>query len=1351
MLLLTYSNLSAQTPTASITTWRDDRKSAYTIIHDDWGNTPGVYQYAFPIANQRGIKFSFGAITSICDATDWAQARAMIAQGHECINHSHSHNCAVCSPGAVNCRTADYDCGGGATYTASDFATELALSDNLILQNTGKKARFFIHPYDRYTSEVNDYLANSLNYLGSRCGLREIVNAPDFAAPFYQHFYVYGPGNQTTVAELNAAVNEAINTGSYVMREFHEVGAGPEENSWGRISVPDYTSHLNFLKTKMDAKLVWSATNTEVMTYKMQREVYQPTVAFNAQTGIIAVAFAQDLSKLLGVKPALFTPSVFTTPITLKVDVTGITGALSATAFQNGIAVPYTRSGNILLINVYPHNGVVTINSAVDPCATDTQKPVFANCPANISVQTATATATTAVATWTAPTATDNCSTPSVTSNFNSGASFPIGVTTVTYNATDARGNTAIPCSFTVTVTRLDPCATDTQKPVFANCPANITVQTATTTATTAVATWTAPTATDNCSTPSVSSNYASGAAFPIGVTTVTYNAVDAKGNTAVPCTFTVTVTRLDPCATDTQKPVFANCPANISVQTATVTATTAVATWTAPAATDNCSTPTVSSNFNSGASFPIGVTTVTYNAVDARGNTAIPCSFTVTVTRLDPCATDTEKPVFANCPANISVQTATVTATTAVATWTAPSTTDNCSTPTVSSNFNSGASFPIGVTTVTYNAIDAKGNTAIPCSFTVTVTRQDPCATDTQKPIFANCPANITVQTATATATTAVATWTAPSATDNCSTPSVSSNYASGAAFPIGVTTVTYNATDAKGNTAIPCTFTVTVTRQDPCVTDTEKPVFANCPANITLQTNGTTAVATWTAPTATDNCGIPSVSGTYASGAAFPIGVTTVTYNATDAKGNTAIPCTFTVTVTASTLANCDAVQVLDALNAINITGLSNTAVIQVFNNNWSMIGSTTVTTPTYLFKPVNTGTYNVKVQLYRVLPSGWTGICEKLFKVQVTAGNNNCLVDTEKPVFTNCPSTITVATAGTTAVATWVAPFAIDNCTNPPTITSNYNSGASFPLGGTTVTYNAVDAANNVATPCSFNVNVVSTSALTNCDTITVNGNNGAINIGKLSQTAIIQVFNAQFTSIYNQTTTTPTVTIPNLKPGSYTVNIKLYKVANGWTPICSTVMKVTVVAGSGASLTSANVLTLNAQLDKERVQLNWAVNTGDKTDYFVVQKLNTATGDFDNLETINNTIFTDKLREFTYFDGKVLDGETKYRVKQVFNDGTIVLSETAKVVFKTWENVSIFPNPVDDKFNLILKNYKDKDVTLYLYNSVGQPVHVQKFDANALLEVDASSLPQGHYLVRLVAKGKRDFTKQIYVAH
>ena len=57
--------------------------------------------------------------------------------------------------------------------------------------------------------------------------------------------------------------------------------------------------------------------------------------------------------------------------------------------------------------------------------------------------------------------------------------------------------------------------------------------------------------------------------------------------------------------------------------------------------------------------------------------------------------------------------------------------------------------------------------------------------------------------------------------------------------------------------------------------------------------------AVATWTDPTATDNCGVASFTGTHASGATFAVGTTTVTYTAVDVNGNQSTA-SFTVTVT-------------------------------------------------------------------------------------------------------------------------------------------------------------------------------------------------------------------------------------------------------------------------------------------------------------------------------------------------------------------------------------------------------------------------------------------------------------------
>src|SRR5690606_7006170 len=140
-----------------------------------------------------------------------------------------------------------------------------------------------------------------------------------------------------------------------------------------------------------------------------------------------------------------------------------------------------------------------------------------------------------------------------------------------------------------------------------------------------------------------------------------------------------------------------------------------------------------------------------------------------------------------------------------------------------------------------------------------------------------------------------ATITYATPVGTDNCTgaTTVMTTGQASGTLFPIGTTTVTYEVSDASGNTA-QCSF-------DATVNDTQFPVLT-CPADITVSNGANTcgAIVTYTAPVGTDNC--PGVTTTMtagqASGTLFPIGTTTVTYQATDAAGNVTI-CSFNVTV--------------------------------------------------------------------------------------------------------------------------------------------------------------------------------------------------------------------------------------------------------------------------------------------------------------------------------------------------------------------------------------------------------------------------------------------------------------------
>jgi hypothetical protein len=266
--------------------------------------------------------------------------------------------------------------------------------------------------------------------------------------------------------------------------------------------------------------------------------------------------------------------------------------------------------------------------------------------------------------------------------------------------------------------------------------------------------------------------------------------------------------------------------------------------------------------------------------------------------------APDTTLPVV-TVPENIEVNAAAGSAS-AIVDFTAPSATDAVgvtitqfvSSPTA--GLVSGSSFPIGVTTLTYTATDAAGNVGT-ASFTVKVNFTAP--PDTTPPVV-TVPENIAVNAA-AGSNTATVDFTAPTAIDAVYGPitpvlvsSPTEGLDNGSSFPIGVTTLTYTATDAVGNVAT-ASFTVTVS-------DSEAPVVT-VPENIAVNAaaGSDTAIVDFTAPTAIDAVDGPitpvlvsSPTAGLDSGSAFPIGVTTLTYTATDAVGNVGTA-SFTVTV--------------------------------------------------------------------------------------------------------------------------------------------------------------------------------------------------------------------------------------------------------------------------------------------------------------------------------------------------------------------------------------------------------------------------------------------------------------------
>lgn len=872
-----------------------------------------------------------------------------------------------------------------------------------------------------------------------------------------------------------------------------------------------------------------------------------------------------------------------------------LTGATTANSPASGINNLGTYTFNL---------GVTTVTYTVADAAGNTSTCSFTvtvtdnvlptiSCSGNLTANTSAVSCSASVSTSN-PSIADNCSLATLTwsltgaTTANSSATginnlgtytFNRGITTVTYTVTDAAGNSSN-CSFTVTVT-------DNVAPII-NCPANSTANAGAVACNASVAT-TNPTVSDNCgiatltwtmsgattgASPATGINNAGTQTFNIGVTTVTYVATDASGNSSN-CSFTVTIS-------DNLAPVFGTCPANMTANTTSSTCDSPVNTP-APVVTDNCSLATLTwaltgaTTGNSPASginnlgshtFNLGTTTVTYTATDAAGNSST-CFYTVTITDAQAPVTPTLVNVLGQCSAVVLVPTTTdncagiifgttpdpltynaqgtytvtwtfndgngnsTTATQTVivdnnlppvppslpdvvaqcdTTLTAPVSTTNCSGPVTGTTTDPTTYSTQGTYVVTWSFDDGTGNivtatqnviiddvtppvtpvlsaisdecsvtltaptTTDNCVGTVTATTSDPLVYNSQgtftvnwtfddnngntstatqtvtindvtPPTINGCPTNIAANNDPGQCTATV-NWVAPLASDNCAGVTLTSTHTSGSTFPSGTTTVTYTATDAGGNT-VSCSFDVTVT-------ENEAPVIAGCPSNITTGNDAGDCGAnvSWNAPTATDNCPGVTLTSTHNPGDAFPTGTTTVTYTATDAAGNTAT-CSFDVTVN-------------DTENPV-IAGCPSDIAIGNTTGNCDGIASWTVPTVSDNCPGVTlTGSHAPG----DVFPLGTTTVT---YTATDAAGNTSAIcsfdvtvTDQEDPVIAGLGD-LSICEGGT---VTW-APFITDNCPGV-TFTSTHNPGDVFQLGTTTVSYTATDAAGNTSST-SFNVDI------------------------------------------------------------------------------------------------------------------------------------------------------------------------------------------------------------------------------------------------------------------------------------
>ncbi|WP_190246172.1 immunoglobulin-like domain-containing protein [Gelidibacter gilvus] len=529
--------------------------------------------------------------------------------------------------------------------------------------------------------------------------------------------------------------------------------------------------------------------------------------------------------------------------------------------------------------------------------------------------------------------------------------------------------------------------------------------------------------------------NDASTVNFLAGITTVTYTIEDAAGNSAS-CSFTVTLN-------DYTQPIVI-CPEDVEVSNDPGQCNAYVDLYALgmfPTAFDNCSgVSTVPVGVPPGSLFPVGTTTVIWVITDLAGN-FVTCTQKVTVIDVEPPTISCPPPITVSatsgqCTANVNVP--------------LPITTDNCTITSITNNFNGGGAdasgvYPLGTTTVTFQATASDGIT-VSCSIDVIVI-------NTQDP-------EITLNGANPMTMEACGTYTEFGATgfDACAgdiTGRIVIDATAVLTNVVGSYDVIYTVTNAAGQSA---TQIRTVN-----VVDTQAPSLSlNGPNPLTV---GDCSPYIELGALAMDPC-FGDISGTVvidnSNVDTSTLGFYVVTYTLMDASGNAATPITRTV-------------EVIDTNGPDIVLQGPNPQIIELCAP-YAELGATAIDS---CFDIDYTGDIVIDASAVNF---GLVGSYPVTYNVMDNFGNSGVevirtieIVDTVMPTIT-CPEDMVLETeVGSCSVIVNYELMVIDNCTGEIIVqTSGLPSGAAFPIGITTNTFELTDAEGNVAS-CSFEVTV------------------------------------------------------------------------------------------------------------------------------------------------------------------------------------------------------------------------------------------------------------------------------------
>ncbi len=177
-------------------------------------------------------------------------------------------------------------------------------------------------------------------------------------------------------------------------------------------------------------------------------------------------------------------------------------------------------------------------------------------------------------------------------------------------------------------------------------------------------------------------------------------------------------------------------------------------------------------------------------------------------------------------------------------------------------------------------------------------------------------------------------------------------------------------------------------------------------------------------------------------------------------------------------------------------------------------------------------------------------------------------------------------------------------------------------------------------------------------------------------------------------------------------------------------------------------TAAILDLSLEQKSGIAQLQWANNTGEETEYFMVQRSSDGVN-FKTIAQVESQSFGGTTT-YNFDDFHPVEGRNYYQVVAITLAGNSMASNRVNGIFDSRKQVRIFPNPADNRVNIDLAPFEGQAVSLVITDAVGKVVERLELEApKGLTIISLEEIPSGFYQVRITGENGDSIAKKLVI--